>query len=73
MFRGPPGVAVPTVLPGLSVPSIHSPAFGLFSYFLEDSVARTQGQTSATLRECRKSLFIDRFLGFSPKPREIYP
>ena len=29
MFRVPAGVAVPTVLPRLLVPSVHPPVFGL--------------------------------------------
>jgi len=29
MFQGPPGVAVPTLLPRLPVASVHRPAFGL--------------------------------------------
>jgi len=29
MFRGPPGVAVPTILPRLSVLSVHPPVFGI--------------------------------------------
>jgi len=46
MFRGPPGVAVPTVMLRLPVPSVHPPAF--------EHSRRRSGQSSGLDFSCPK-------------------